>query len=144
MASGFGRVDCVRILLECAACLNTRGTLHASGQRPDSQRKALHEACVWVVTDKLFRSCWTIVCAQACSQSTMERRIYFGFRLCGGLYVVTAQCPEHYDSPKFWRRPNEIRNMNPIKKPTTMPTTQTYPHAGEGPYPHAGEGHKLG
>ena len=47
VAAGFGHAECVSTLLECAASQNTSASLCDSGQRPQTQRNALHEACLW-------------------------------------------------------------------------------------------------
>jgi hypothetical protein len=47
IAAGFGRVDYVRILLEYQVSPDWPSPSVGHGQRPETQRNALHEACLW-------------------------------------------------------------------------------------------------
>ena len=49
IGAGFGHTNCVRLLLDAAACPNTPTVLGGMecGQRGETRRNALHEACLW-------------------------------------------------------------------------------------------------
>jgi hypothetical protein len=47
VAAGFGHTHCVQLLLDAAACPNTPSVVEECGQRGETRRNALHEACLW-------------------------------------------------------------------------------------------------
>ena len=46
-SAGFGQLEAVKLLLDHGACPNLPSGSWGQGQRPTTERTALHEACIW-------------------------------------------------------------------------------------------------